>query len=139
MKKFFKAGGYVAGAILLVALAALTYFNMTYPRVNPAPDIKVQVTPARLARGEYLVNHVVGCADCHSERDWTKYAGPLVPGTEGKGGEKFDRQTAGVPGIVYAKNITPAGMTDRDLGAMYAYLRTLKPIHHKVGKFTPEK
>jgi mono/diheme cytochrome c family protein len=118
MKKFFKMTAYTVGAVLLLALAAVTYFNMTYPKVDAAPDIKVEVTPARLARGEYLVKHVVGCLDCHSERDWTKYAGPVIPGTEGKGGEKLDKETAGVPGAVYAYDITPAGIgkwTDGEL------------------------
>ncbi len=110
MRKFIKVTGYTVGAIVVVVLAALTYFNLTYPRVAAAPDIEVQVTPARLARGEYLVNNVVGCFDCHSERDWTKYSGPIIPGSEGKGGEKLDRQTAGVPGTLYAANITPAGI-----------------------------
>ena len=33
---------------------------------------------------------------------------------------------------------TFAGMTDHDLGAIYAYLRTLKPVHNRVVRFTPE-
>ncbi len=118
MRKFFKIAGYVVGAFVFLALAALAYFNMTYPRTAPPPDVKVEITPVRLARGEYLVRHVVGCFDCHSERDWTKYAGPVVQGTEGRGGEKFDQATAGVPGTVYAYDITPAGIgkwTDGEL------------------------
>jgi mono/diheme cytochrome c family protein len=118
MRKFFKVTGYTVGVILFLALAAITYFNLTYPKVEAAPDLKVEITPARLARGEYLVKHVVGCLDCHSERDWTKYAGPVIPGTEGKGGESLDKETAGVPGTVYAYDITPAGIgnwTDGEL------------------------
>jgi hypothetical protein len=44
--------------------------------------------------------------DCHSERDWSKFSGPLVPGTLGKGGEVFD-QKLGFPGSYIAKNLTP--------------------------------
>jgi len=109
VRKFFKVVGYVIGAVAVLALAALAYFDLTYPRVDAAPGIKIEITPARLARGEYLVKHVAGCFDCHSERDWTKYAGPTIRGSEGKGGEQFD-QTDGVPGNVYAYNITPAGI-----------------------------
>lgn len=58
-------------------------------------------------RGEYLAMHVAGCLDCHSKHDWTKYSGPLVPGTEGMGGEVFDQKLVGIPGVIYAKNITP--------------------------------
>lgn len=46
---------------------------------TPAP-------PAELARGAYLVHHVVLCLDCHSQRDWSLYSGPPEPGTEGRGG-----------------------------------------------------
>jgi len=32
-----------------------------------------------------------------------------------------------------------AGMTEQDLGAIYKYLRSLKPIKNKVEKFTNKK
>lgn len=112
MRKFLKAAGYTAGVIVIIVLAGLTYFNLTYPRVERAPDISVKLTAATIERGEYLANHVVGCFDCHSERDWTKFAGPIKPGTRGEGGEKFDEAGAGVPGNLYAPNITPAGIGD---------------------------
>ncbi len=110
MRRFFKTAGYAAGAVVIVALAALTYFNLTYPIAEKAPDITIRLTPARIERGSYLVNSVVGCFDCHSERDWTRFSGPIKPGTEGMGGEKFDEKGAGVPGTLYAPNITPAGL-----------------------------
>ena len=59
-----------------------------------------------LDRGRYLVHHVAGCVDCHSKRDFTKYSGPVVPGTEGGGGMLFDEKF-GLPGKVYGRNITP--------------------------------
>ncbi len=110
MSKFLKRAGYAIGIVIIFLLAGLTYFNLTYPRVEKAPDITVKLTSARIERGNYLVNSVVGCFDCHSQRDWTKFAGPIKPGTEGEGGEKFDQAGAGVPGILYAPNITPAGI-----------------------------
>jgi len=63
-----------------------------------------------IAHGDYLVNHVALCIDCHSERDYSKYSGPVKPGTEGMGGEAFT-PGMGVPGTVYAKNITPDSET----------------------------
>jgi mono/diheme cytochrome c family protein len=110
MRKFFKITGYIVGAVVIVALSALTYFNMTYPRVEKAPDISIKLTPARVERGSYLVNSVVGCFDCHSKRDWDKFSGPIKQGTEGMGGEKLDEKSAGVPGTLYAPNITPAAL-----------------------------
>lgn len=63
-----------------------------------------------LARGEYLANNVSGCIDCHSKRDFSKYSGPVVPGTEGGGGMLFDEKI-GLPGKIYARNITPDNET----------------------------
>ena len=42
--------------------------------------------------------------------DFSKYAGPVVPGTEGMGGYDFV-QEVGFPGNLYAKNITPDNET----------------------------
>lgn len=63
-----------------------------------------------LERGEYLVNHVAGCVDCHSKRDFTKFSGPPAPGTEGGGGLLFDEKL-GMPGKIYGRNITPDNET----------------------------
>lgn len=57
-------------------------------------------------RGSYLANAVAGCMDCHSKRDFTKYSGPVIAGTEGGGGFLFDMKL-GLPGTIYSKNITP--------------------------------
>ena len=60
-----------------------------------------------LERGSYLTNRVAGCIDCHSKRDFTKYSGPVIPGTEGGGGLVFDQKLAMIPGTLYGRNITP--------------------------------
>ena len=64
---------------------------------------------ARLARGEYLVNHVGICFYCHSERDWQTTGYPEVAGTRG-GGAPFPDE--GVPGVVVSRNITPYTLGD---------------------------
>jgi mono/diheme cytochrome c family protein len=112
----------LAFLVLLVVLAAaggLTYLYAKYPDV-PAPSaaFKIESTPERVARGEYLANHVAICMDCHTPRDFTKFAGPIRHDQLGAGGDKFDNFIAGVPGTLYAKNITPAGIagwTDGEL------------------------
>lgn len=106
MKKFFKITGYVFIGILAVIAAGVVYMQYAFPNVDAAPTITVKKTPELVARGEYLANHVAVCIDCHSTRDFSRFAGPLVPGTHGKGGDRFD-QSMGFPGIFYAKNITP--------------------------------
>jgi mono/diheme cytochrome c family protein len=108
----------IAAAGFAVLLAGLSLFvAFALPRVGPARERTVDKTPERLERGRYLANHVTVCVDCHSSRDWTKFSGPVVPGTEGRGGERFGRDF-GFPGEFYSANVTPTGIaryTDGEL------------------------
>lgn len=56
-------------------------------------------------RGKYLAHHVAMCMDCHSQRDFNQFSGPVIAGTEGKGGEVFNEKLD-VPGVIHARNIT---------------------------------
>jgi mono/diheme cytochrome c family protein len=101
--------------IALLAFTALTslavYFTACNTKSGETQTENPEDSTKRvLERGEYLVNHVAGCTDCHSKRDFTKYSGPVVPGTEGGGGFVFD-QKFGLPGVIYARNITPDNET----------------------------
>jgi hypothetical protein len=109
----------IAAAVLVVLIAAVVaYFFLRYPAVDKAPQLSVKPTAARVERGRYLVNHVAICLDCHSTRNYDVFAGPIVKGTEGKGGERFGPEE-GLPGLLYASNLTPAGsvgtMSDGEL------------------------
>ncbi|GAB3193731.1 mono/diheme cytochrome c family protein [Pontibacter aydingkolensis] len=106
MKKALKVLGIVVVAIVSIAAAGILYMQYAFPNVDAAPTISINKTPALIERGDYLANHVAVCIDCHSERDWSKFGGPIKPGTEGRGGDIFDH-TIGFPGTFYAKNITP--------------------------------
>jgi mono/diheme cytochrome c family protein len=68
--------------------------------------VKEDSAKAMIARGEYLAWHVSGCIDCHSQRDYNKFSGVIANGTEGMGGEVFN-EIYSIPGVVFAKNITP--------------------------------
>lgn len=162
MKKILKITGILFSLLVAVVAGALIYLNTAYPNVDPPMDIKINPTPEMFARGEYLANNVAVCMDCHSERDFSRFSGPIVKGSEGKGGELFDERI-GVPGKIYVKNITPAAladwtdgeliraitmgvnkkgqalfpmmpyphyneMTEEDLYSVISYIRTLKPI-----------
>lgn len=166
MKKVAKIMGIALGVIVIFLAAGFIYFNSAYPDVDPPANVKVKATPTLLARGEYLANHVAVCMDCHSNRDWTKFAGPVTPGTFGGGGDVFDEKI-GFPGKVFVKNITPAAirdwtdgeliraitcgvtkdnralfpmmpypnynkLTENDLRSIVAYVRSLKPIENKL-------
>lgn len=107
MKRSFKIAGIII-LILMVAVAGMiTYIKVMLPDVGEAPDLKVEATAERVERGRYLANAVTVCMDCHSTRDWSEFSGPIIVGTEGKGGERFD-QSMGFPGIYYSRNITPS-------------------------------
>lgn len=168
MKKFLKILAYASIGIVLLVIILLTYVKTMLPSVGDPPDLRVEMSQENIARGSYLVHHVMVCMDCHSTRDWSLFAGPPVQGTEGKGGEVFD-QTFGFPGKYVANNITPYNLgnwTDgeifraittgvakdgralfsimpyynfgasdqKDIEAVIAYIRTLKPIENETEK-----
>ena len=111
MKKVLKITGYVVAVVVAALAAGFIYLQYAFPNVDAAPVISVEKSPALVERGEYLANHVAVCIDCHSTRDFSRFSGPLQPGTEGKGGDKFDH-SLGFPGTFYARNIT----SDKETG-----------------------
>jgi len=130
MKKVFK----VILIILLVIFTGVAgiafYVKTALPNVGAAPNIKVETTPERVARGKYLATHVAVCMDCHSQRDWSLYAGPVKEGTFGGGGEKFGKEL-GFPGTLYSKNITPYALRNWTDGEIF---RTITTGENKDGK-----
>lgn len=101
--------------IVLLALVGLglAILYTVFPRARPASEISLERQPGSLERGRYLVEHVANCLDCHSERDWAYYGGPVISGTEGQGAPLRVLR----PQIVSA-NITPAalsGWTDGEI------------------------
>ena len=147
MKKFFKILGILVLVVLLAVAGLAAYVKLALPDVGDAPDLKVEATPERIKRGDYLANNVMLCMDCHSTRDWNTFSGPLVPGTLGKGGEIFNKEM-GFPGTYYAPNITPAGIGSWTDGELFRAITTGvrkngKPIfpvmpHHNYGKLDEE-
>lgn len=115
MKRLLKIVGGLVVLVVLAAGAGVGYLTLAFPKVPPPAVVTLESTPDRMARGRYLSDHVSGCTDCHSERDWTKFAGPVIPGRIGVGGQEF---SLGGAGTLYAKNITPAAIgswTDGEL------------------------
>jgi mono/diheme cytochrome c family protein len=84
--------------------------------------------PAAIERGRYLFN-VADCSGCHSERDFTRFAGPVVPGGLGKG-FVFPPEL-GLPGKVVASNIT----TDHDTGiGAWTDAEKIRAIRQGIGR-----
>ncbi|MBR9978812.1 MAG: cytochrome c [Bacteroidetes bacterium] len=105
---------------LLILVAGGGYFWMqtAYPNVSDAPDITVEITAKRIARGEYLAWNVSSCIECHSTRDFTRFAGPVKHEGIGAGGERFGEEM-GLPGDFYAPNITPFALKEWTDGELY--------------------
>lgn len=109
MRLVWKVLGAVLIGVVALGLGGYGYLLLAYPAVGPAANVRIESTPERVARGKYLADHVAVCTDCHSQRDWTRYAGPIKPETYGAGGETWD-ETVGFPGRLVARNITPSSL-----------------------------
>ncbi len=130
MKKVIKVLVYALALIVVAIIVLVTYVKLALPNVGKPEQISIERTPERIARGKYLANSVTVCIDCHSTRDWNQFSGPIIEGTEGKGGEVFD-QKFGFPGSFHARNITPASLSNWTDGEM---LRAIASGVDKNGK-----
>ena len=110
MKKFLKLLVILVLVVVGAAFLFIGYLVKFKPNI-PLEEVKIEYTPERIERGKYLAHSVTQCIDCHSSRDWSKFSAPPVAGTEGKGGEAFDR-SLGFPGNYYAPNLTPHHLKD---------------------------
>lgn len=107
MRALLKFVGILVVLLLVAAAAGLGYLFVAYPDVPDSAGYRIEPTPERLARGKYLNDHVVMCTTCHTQRDWTRYSGPIKAELLGAGGEPFD---LGPAGMLYSRNITPAAL-----------------------------
>ncbi|HWR53349.1 MAG TPA: cytochrome c [Bryobacteraceae bacterium] len=85
-------------------------------------------TPAQVERGQYIFK-IADCSGCHSERDFSRFAGPVVAGGTGKG--MVFPPELGLPGKVVAPNITP----DRETGiGAWSDQEKIRAIRDGVGR-----
>jgi len=109
MKTFLKVVGGVVLVVVALIAGGLSWLSLRKPAQNPASPERVEATPARLARGRYVVENVADCLGCHSDHTLA-FSIPVKPGTEGEGGYIFDKKL-GFPGVVAAQNITADAAT----------------------------
>jgi hypothetical protein len=103
-RNFF--GAVVSLALFFLTISFFISCNNSGDKEPAAAATNEDSVKKVIARGDYLAHHVALCMDCHSQRDYTQFSGPPKPGTEGIGGDFFNEKID-VPGVVYAKNITP--------------------------------
>jgi mono/diheme cytochrome c family protein len=126
MKKFLKIVGIILGVIVLLIGGFLGYLKIAgMPSFSDVkrPDVKVEVTPERVARGRKIVGML--CYDCHYSNTTHKLSGHRLP------------EIPDVFGEIYSHNITSdkengiGGWTDGEI--MY-FLRT---GIHKNNEYVP--
>ncbi|MSP13255.1 MAG: c-type cytochrome [Chloroflexi bacterium] len=154
MRKVFKWIGMVLGALsgLVVVAGIIIYFasesktNQTF--TTPNINIAVPAGAAPIARGQYLLNAVTLCENCHGEN----LAGSIVtdnPGigrvvapnlTTGRGGVGAQLSDADIARVIRygvkaggtSVRIMPSDkffyLSDADLGAVIAYIRSVPPV-----------
>lgn len=150
----------------LLGLAAFgLVFSSGCSSSEPAPEAPPAAETSPVERGQYLVNAVAMCFYCHSEHDWSGEEPTILAGGQGAGSLFPDE---GIPGRLYAPNITPDNetgiglatdeqldkairegigldgrrlfpampnfsmMSDEDLAAIVAYLRSQPAVSKKV-------
>ncbi len=96
----------ILALVILVPAGGLAYLYLRKPATAQPSDIKVSMAPERIARGKYLFEGIADCDGCHSQRDFTRIDGPIVPAGRGRGNVMSELVT-GLPGRVVASNITP--------------------------------
>jgi hypothetical protein len=93
--------------LLAAPVGATVYLWLMKPAQRPPSTEKVELTPERIERGEYLVEILIGCPGCHaSDFQWDVLSFPPKEGEHAVGGFCFDRENMGFPGKICAQNIT---------------------------------
>jgi cytochrome c5 len=91
--------------ILLVVGGGLAFLSLRQPARAAALNVKVDMSPARIERGRFIFQIMADCDGCHSQRDFSRFGGPVVESGRGMG-FVFPAEM-GLPGTVVAPNITP--------------------------------
>src|SRR3954469_22698484 len=111
MKKIFKVTLIIILVLVICIASVAVYVKKALPDVGAPENISIASTPEKVERGRYLATNVMVCMDCHSQRDFSYYAGPPKSGNLGGGGEHFSREM-GLPGSIYSRNLTPYALKD---------------------------
>ncbi|MFW5663247.1 MAG: c-type cytochrome [Bacteroidota bacterium] len=117
-KVFLRVFSGIIGLAVIVIGGMLIYVFAAKPDAGPPPEMNINTDEEMIARGKYLATNVSQCMSCHSDRDKSRFGGPVIPGSEGKGGILFGPEED-FPGHFYAQNITPYHLGDWTDGDIY--------------------
>jgi mono/diheme cytochrome c family protein len=76
--------GYGLLTVVVLAGSGFAFLYFRKPASAPASNIKVAMTPDRIARGKYIFE-LADCDGCHSQHDTTKQYWPVVESGRGRG------------------------------------------------------
>jgi mono/diheme cytochrome c family protein len=128
MMRFLKIFVGIVLCLAVLVAAAITatigWRPIIGPRARPLTSRVFERTPARWARGKYIVENLSACADCHSPHNWTKHNAPILPGMEGAGQDMSGLK--GLPGHVVAPNLTPDSETGSGTWSDDALARSIR-------------
>lgn len=145
------------GLVGLVILLGLVLYGVSEARLNTSYDIAVTAPaiptdPATVERGRHLVNAVVGCAGCHGPNlggslfadapPFRLVAPNLTTGAGGIGSTYSDAdwvrairhgvRPGGTP-LLFMPSKFYSNLSDDDLGAVLAYLKSAPPVNNAPG------
>ena len=104
-KKIVILAGILGLTMAAVVTSTIGWRPFLGPRQRSLVSRTFVRTPERLARGEYLVEAVSSCMDCHSPHDWTQHDAPILTGMKGAGQDFSFLKN--LPGHIVAPNLTP--------------------------------
>jgi cytochrome c553 len=157
MRRVLRGAGYVAGALaVLVVVGSATAFTISNRKLATKYDVRLTTVEVpqdaeSIAWGGHLANTVTGCRDCHGvdfagtvmgDDAVARLTAPnLTGGRGGIGGSLSDQDwvrairhgvRADGRSLLVMPSYAYAHLSDRDLGAMIAYLKQVPPVDHDV-------
>jgi mono/diheme cytochrome c family protein len=160
MRRLARIAGYVAGALaMLLVVGYATAFGMSGRKLSERFEVSLTSVPVpddeeSIRWGSHLVNAVTGCQDCHGpnlsgtlmsdDPVGVMVAPNLTPGRGGLGAQLTDADWVrairhGIrhdgTSLLIMPSYAYAHLSDRDLGAMVAYLRQIPPIDNELPDF----
>jgi mono/diheme cytochrome c family protein len=160
MHRALRVAGYIAGALAVVfVIGSATAFTVSSRKMSETFDVRLTTVHVpddaeSMAWGGHLVNAVAGCRDCHGpdlagsimgDDGVARMVAPNL--TRGRGGLANDMTEQdwvrairhGVRrdgrSLIIMPSYSYAHLSDRDLGAMIAYLRQIPAVDNELPSF----